>query len=335
MFQENPMELNEENNVQLPDVPEVLDLDQYEVIDEPLEEIPEEAELTQQETQLLKEESGGLEEEPDELELLKKKLKDARKKADKAHRSSYNMANQISTLKKELEDAKKSFQFASQVGNDNLLKEADLRIDAAWQKIKEARELGDIESEKVALNELQQANILKSKTQDFQYRQQLEQEASEQELNQQQNAPVSSFNPYELNKEMVSEFVERNDFWINPRSPQHNPGLVSGLSEFMDEWNDNLIRNGYQDYIGSDDYNSILQQKVDDAYRNINTQNRRTPKMKPVGHAAAPVRNNARINTNTNKRALNRDEYELMDAFRKIGVKPNVDKFLEVRGGRR
>lgn len=336
MLQENLEEQNKQQEVNNePSEPEVLDLDQYEVVDEPMEEEEETEEqvLTPQENQLLQEDSGGLEEAPNEVDVLRKKLKDARKKADKAHRNTYSMANEISTLKKELEEAKRNFQFASQVGNENLLKEADLRIDAAWQKIKEARELGDIEAEKVALNDLHQANILKSKAQDHRYHQQLEQEAINQEMAQQQ-APQPVFNPYEYNREMVSEFVERNSYWMDDRSPQYNPSLVSGLNDFMEEWNDNLMRNGYQDYIGSDDYNSILQQKVDEAHRNINAQTRRVPKMKTVGHAAAPVRNNARINNSPNKRALTRDEYELMNEFRKIGVKPNVDKFLQIRGRR-
>src|SRR5271154_6781619 len=296
--------------------------------DEPeAEEVEEESPLSPDEASLLQEDEGGLEEAPDPLELANKKIAELRKKLDKTNRHYGQTRQQAAELQKQLETAKAESKKQAEIANQSIDYEVQQRIIMATKKLKEAKENGDFDAEADAISELQQANITKSKLEDWKFQQRLADEAAPNQT-QAEEQQFEQSNPYALNSENFSGWLEQNDHWLNPQSPQYNPPLVAGVDKFLVEWNSSLIESGYEEYIGSDEYNQILQQRVDDARTRLNTQKRRQPQMKPVQRAGAPVRGSGRTPVGNQPIKLERREYEMLQGLRDHGFKVKTETYL-------
>lgn len=300
---------------------------EYEIIEDQEPEEQEEShspELNQEEAALVEE--SGLEEAPDEAEILKEKYKNLQKKLYKERKLQGQLKNQNMLLQQEAQAAKNSAKLAAEAAQFHFSSDVEKRISQATQKYKNARELGDTDAETEALMELQQANIAKSKMDDALYHQKLQQEAEEQQFSQQHQPETP--HPYEVNP-AFNDWAEENASWLDPRSPQHDPVLVQGVDKFLTQWNAELIESGYQDYIGSDDYTHILQQRVDEARARMQTpQKRRQPQMRPVDRAAAPIRSGVRTNAAPTPK-LTRTEMQMLEGLRAAGYEAKIDSYLK------
>jgi hypothetical protein len=301
--------------------------------DEPESEEVEEADgkLTEDEASLLQEDEGGLEEAPDPLELANKKIAELRKKLDKTNRHYGQTRQQAADLQKELEQARVFAEKQAQIARNSVEHDVDKQILMATKKLKEAKENGDIDAETAATIELQRANYTKSKMEDYRYQQQLNEDAAAATAQAQQAIEESQepYDPYYFNKENFQGWMDQNDYWLNPQSPQHNPVLFDGVDRFITQWNADIVEQGWESWIGSDEYNQILQQKVDEARTKLNTQRRRQPQMKPVQRAGAPVRGPSRgAPTGSQPIKLERREHEMLQGLRNHGFKVKTETYL-------
>jgi hypothetical protein len=300
--------------------------------DEPeAEEAEEENSLSPDEASLLQEDEGGLEEAPDPLELANKKIAELRKKLDKTNRHYVQTRQQADELQKQLEQTQRDMQEQAKISAGNIERGVEQRIAMATKKLKEAKENGDIDAETEAISELQQANISKSKIEDHKWQQKLNDDAEAaaiQAQQAQQEGATEEYDPYYLNKENFNGWLEQNDYWLNPQSPQHNPMLFEGVDRFLSEWNAAIIESGREDYIGSDEYNELLTQRVNEANAKLNAQRRRQPQMKPVQRAGAPVRGPSRAPAGNAPIKLERREYEMLQGLRNHGFKVKTETYL-------
>lgn len=270
----------------------------------------ESAPLSQEETTLLSD--GGLADAPSEAQELERKYKEVRRKLEKERRESYRKAHQNTVLQQELEAANERARLASEAANFHYASNADQKIAAAEQKIRIAKENGDVDFELEGIKELQRANYEKAKSDDYRYQTQLQQEAYQQEAPQQQQV----VSPYELNRDYINDWVEDNNEWLNPRSTRYDNGMVTAVDSYMADWNQRLEENGLRDHIGSPEYFQVLNQKISEA-----TQNRRQPQMKQVQRAGAPVRGVSRAASSGQTTKLSRDAQEMMNGLRNYGIK--------------
>ena len=300
--------------------------------DEPeAEEVEEESSLSPDEASLLQKDEGGLEEAPDPLELANKKIAELRKKLDKTNRHYGQTRNQAAELQRQLEQAQRDMKEQGKINADTVESHLNQRIAEATRKLKEAKENGDIDAETDAITELQRANITKSKLEDNKWKQKLNDDAEAaaiQNQQAQQSETSEEYDPYYLNKENFNGWLEQNDYWLNPQSPQHNPMLFEGVDRFLTEWNSAIIESGREDYIGSDEYNQLLTQRVNEANAKLNAQRRRQPQMKPVQRAGAPVRGSGRAPVSNTPLKLERREHEMLQGLRNHGFKVKTETYL-------
>jgi len=303
-----------------------------------LDEIPEEpeqtSELDEEETELLqKDDSEEEEEEEAKTKKQKSKTKDKRylQWVIQQERLAKNqIANEKALLLKQLEEKDSQLRIAADAANYHLEASVDQRINAAQKAIHDAKEVGDIDAEIKATNELQQANIAKSKSEDWRFQQQLQRD-TEQSYQEPEYTPLPP-NPVEVYREGIEEWDAANRFWSDPRSPQYNPSLVQGMPSFVARYNQDLMQSGYGHMIGGDEYRQVLQNKVNEALSQSSQQSRRQPQMKQLRSGGAPVRagyqsSRQQKDVFNGDRQTAREAQEMLEGLRGVGFKADPQDF--------
>lgn len=236
-------------------------------------------------------------------EFQKPKKDDLREKFSEIRRENYQVLSENDKLRQENEKLRQEAEYSTQTAMRHYDDGVNQRLSGAKEMFKQAEESGDIQAKadaaaylSMVAAEVQNLNNLKAQQTVHQKRYQEEPQNVErhQYSEQRQYEQPQSGIDYAKEREYQRWYSENS--WIDKNSKDYDPWLSEKVTRYAADFNQNLIRGGQADGIGSPEYVDIINEAVRKFRNDKSTQGSRGPAMSQSRMPMSSVRNSGGSN---------------------------------------